>query len=98
MNWKKPTLYVMTTGLKSNEKMNISSSFRHYWTNITSYILMNNFLFLIKGSGISPDPHLRPSRLPLMNDPHEEPSTTILFFKSNPHERPSTSLANPQEL
>jgi len=35
---------------------------------------------------------------PLMKAPHEEPSTTMLFFMPNPHERPSTTLANPQQL
>ena len=43
-------------------------------------------------------PQVSPSWKTLFSAPHEEPSTTMLFFTPNPHERPSTSLANPQEL
>lgn len=56
------------------------------------------FSLFNKGSGIAPDPHLCPSSLPLMKNPHEEPSTTIKLFVSAPHEEPSKSLANPQKL
>ena len=51
-----------------------------------------------KGLAFLPDPQNRPSSSPLKPAPHEEPSTTMLFFMPNPHERPSTSLAPPQEL
>jgi len=33
-----------------------------------------------------PDPHIKPSSLPLIKDPHEEPSTTMLLNSSNPHD------------
>jgi len=41
--------------------------------------------YLIKGLAL-PDPHNKPSSLPLMKDPHEEPSTTMLLNSSNPHD------------
>ena len=56
------------------------------------------YQFLTFTQNLKRSPQVSPSWKPLFSAPHEEPSTTMLFFMQSPHERPSTSLANPQQL
>ena len=86
MNQKKPTPCTMVTGLKLNEKMNISNIYRHYWIHMSLLIRLNNY-FLLKGSGFRQPPHLCPhkktSRSPLNNYAifSMKPSRTLIILQ-----------------
>ena len=49
----------------------------------------------IKGVWLPPDPHFRPSSLPLIKDPHKELSTTMLVFIVKSSRKPLNKFGKP---
>lgn len=75
--------------------MNTFNYYRHYLTITVSHIPSNNNVLTIKGVWLPPDPHFRPSSLPLIKDPHKEPSTTMLVFIVKSSRKPLNKFGKP---
>ena len=81
--------------IEIEQKMNTYNYYRHYLTITVSHIQSNNNVLTLKGVWLPPDPHLCPSSLPLIKDPHEEPSTTMLVFIVKPSRKPLNKFGKP---